>query len=200
MRGTNRELRLKSRRPGARPNSYGRLARRRVVLQVEQLEDRCVPSTITLGPSKDNTLYQSTVGNISNGAGPSFFVGETGDRGGDAIRRGVIAFDIAGTIPAGSTINSVTLSLHVVRNSLSATASETVELHRLSADWGEGTSDAGSSRGGVGAPATTNDATWLYRFFNTTTWTNPGAEGDFSSTVSGSATVGGIGFYSWGSM
>jgi uncharacterized protein (TIGR03118 family) len=164
---------------------------------LEQLEDRCVPSTITLSPSKDNTLYQSTVGNISNGAGPSFFAGLTGNRGGPGIRRGVIAFDIANNIPAGSTINSVTLSLQVVRTSSAATASETVGLHLLSADWGEGTSNGGADRGGVGAPATTNDATWIYRFFNTATWTNPG--GDFVSTVSASTSVGGVGSYSWGS-
>ena len=147
-----------------------------VKLRLESLEDRVVPSTIVLGPSKDNTLYESTsaTSQLSNGAGPTFFVGETGGRGGDALRRGVIAFDIASNIPAGSTINSVTLSLHVVRDSVAATANESVELHRLSADWGEGTSNAGADRGGVGAPATTNDATWLYRFFNTTTWANPG--------------------------
>jgi hypothetical protein len=128
-----------------------------------------------------------------NGAGPSFFAGETGSMAGNALRRGVIAFDIADNIPAGSIINSVTLTLHV---SNSVSGAQTVELHRLSDDWGEGTSNAGAN-GGAGAPATTNDATWLYDFFNTATWTNPG--GDFVSTASASASVGGIGFDSWGS-
>jgi uncharacterized protein (TIGR03118 family) len=166
------------------------------MLQVEQLEGRVVPSTVVLNPSKDNTLYQSVAGDISNGAGPSFFAGETGGMGGDALRRGVIAFDIAGNIPAGATINSVTLSLHVFRQSMGGGA-QPVELHRLSADWGEGTSDAGSAMGGRGAPATPNDATWVYRFYNTTSWANVG--GDFLPTVSASASVGGVGTYSWGS-
>jgi uncharacterized protein (TIGR03118 family) len=160
---------------------------------LESLEDRVVPSTIVLGPSKDNTLYQSTAGDISNGAGPSFFAGETGSLASNGIRRGVIAFDIADNIPAGSTINSVTLSLHVAN---SVSGAQTVELHRLSADWGEGTSNAGAN-GGAGAPATTNDATWVYRFYNTAPWTNVG--GDFVSTVSASASVAGIGSYTWGS-
>src|SRR6266498_3799000 len=64
--------------------------------------------TVTLGTSKDNTLYQSATGSLSNGAGSYFFVGRT-----DAaqIRRGVIAFNVAGSIPAGSTITSVMLKI-----------------------------------------------------------------------------------------
>jgi plastocyanin len=148
-------------------------------------------STIVLGASKDNTLYQSTVGDISNGAGDSLFAGLVGPRGGSAIRRGLLAFDIADNIPAGSTINSVTLTLNMLQSTAGA---ETVQLRDVLADWGEGTS-VGTGRG---APATTNDATWIYRFFNTTaTWTNAG--GDFATTASASTSVGGVGFYTWGS-
>ena len=42
----------------------------------------------------------------------------------------------------------------------------TVELHVLLADWGEGTSHAPGEEG-EGAPATTDDATWRHRFFDT---------------------------------
>jgi hypothetical protein len=164
------------------------------LLQVEQLEGRVVPSTIILGPSKDNTLYQSPAGNISNGAGSYFIAGRDGLMGGGAIRRGVIAFDIAGNIPAGATINSVSLRLNMDQTRGGTAA---VRLARLTADWGEGTSNADGSPG-QGTLATTNDATWVYRFFNTTaTWTNPG--GDFVSTVSAFTFVGGFGFYTWGS-
>ena len=51
---------------------------RSVQLRLEALEGRVVPTMIILGASKDNTLYQSVAGDISNGAGPSFFAGETG--------------------------------------------------------------------------------------------------------------------------
>jgi hypothetical protein len=160
-------------------------------LQAEALEGRTLLSTVVLGTSKDNTLYQTPLGNISNGAGDSFFVGVDGPMGGFTIRRGVIAFDIADAIPAGSTINSVTLNLFMVQSRAGA---ETIELHDALADWGEGNS-IGT---GMGAPATTNDATWIYRFFNTpATWTNPG--GDFTSTVSASKSVSGVGSYTWGS-
>ena len=164
--------------------------RRHAALQVEALEARAVPTVITIGPSKDNTLYQSDTGSLSNGAGPSFFVGTTA---GSLIRRGVIAFDIAGSVPAGATINTVALRLNM---SMTLAAAQPVELHRLLADWGEGTSVAPGGGGG-GAPATTNDATWIHRFFNTVTWTNPG--GDFSPSVSARTTVGAPGSYVWGS-
>jgi len=94
-------------------------------------------TSININPSKDNTLYQfvSLDGDRSNGVGVHFFAGETAEA---ELRRGVLAFDIAGSIPAGSTIISVSLSMNMSR-AASSTA-RTVELHKLLADWGEGTS------------------------------------------------------------
>ena len=150
-------------------------------------------ATININPSKDNTLYEYVPadGDRSNGIGDHFFAGETGM---SELRRGVLAFDLAGNIPAGSTITSATLSMHMSRTALSD--ARTVELHKLLADWGEGTSDA-SGNEGQGAPATTNDATWRHRFFNSIFWATQG--GDFSGTVSASQSVGAIGDYTWSS-
>jgi hypothetical protein len=106
----------------------------------------------------------------------------------------VVAFDIAGSIPPGSMITAVTLSLNMSRT-IDGTA-RTVELHKLLADWGEGTSIAPGEEG-IGAPATTNDATWRHRFFDTIFWATEG--GDFSATVSASQSVGGVGQYMWSS-
>src|SRR5262249_58240647 len=89
--------------------------------------------------------------------------------------------------------NSATLSLHM---SQTRSGAQTVELHRLSADWGEGTSNADSNPG-QGTTAATDDATWVYRFYNTASWTNAG--GEFGSTVSASTSAGGVGSYTWGS-
>ena len=63
---------------------------------------------INITPSKDNTLYQynPAEGDLSNGAGFHFFAGENAM---GEVRRGVLAFDVAGMIPAGSTITAVTL-------------------------------------------------------------------------------------------
>ena len=114
---------------------------------------------ININPSKDNTLYEFVPadGDRSNALGVHFFAGMTAE---SLIRRGVLAFDLAGSIPAGSTITSVSLSMNMSRT---ISDTRTVELHKLLADWGEGTSNADAQEG-QGAPATPNDATWRHRF------------------------------------
>ncbi len=147
---------------------------------------------VTLEPSKDNTLYQSAAGELSNGLGQHFFVGRT-NQPINSMRRALIAFDIAGNVPPNSTILTVTLTLNM---SQTTSTSQTVSLHRVTADWGEGTSVAAGNEGG-GAPSTPGDATWLHRFFDTTLWSTPG--GDFATTPSAEISVGPLGVYTWGS-
>jgi hypothetical protein len=148
---------------------------------------------INITPSKDNTLYEydPAEGDTSNALGLHFFAGETAM---SELRRGVLAFDIAGHIPPGSTIIAVTLSLNMSKTALDT--ARIVELHKLLADWGEGTSIAPGEEGD-GAPATPNDATWRHRFFDTIFWTNEG--GDFSATVTASQSVSVVGPYTWSS-
>ncbi|MDA1052613.1 MAG: GEVED domain-containing protein [Planctomycetota bacterium] len=150
-------------------------------------------ASIELSAVADNTLYEDGAGGLSNGAGEHFFAGKNGPTGGNRKVRGLIAFDVAGNIPAGSTINSATLTLNM---SMTKSGNTSVGLHAVSQNWGQGTSNAGMGEGG-GAPATTGDATWLHTFFNTSTWTTPG--GDFNATASATQTVGGVGSYTWGS-
>jgi uncharacterized repeat protein (TIGR01451 family) len=162
---------------------------------VENLEDRTVPTVITLSPAADNTLYQDTTGHLSNGAGQHFYVGDT-VQATNFIRRGAIKFDTS-SIPTGATINSVTLSLNM---SLTIDhAAEPIVLHRAMKNWGEGTSNAavgGAHAGeGAGAQATAGDVTWLYTFFNSQTWTSPG--GDFVAAASATTPVAGVGNYQW---
>lgn len=149
-------------------------------------------TTVDIAPSKDNTLFESTTGSVSNGAGQHFFVGTTNQGN---TRRGVIAFDVAAEIPQGATVQSVTLTLNL-SNTNFATGPQPIGLHPLLADWGEGSSNATGAEG-QGAPSTTGDATWIHRFFDTSTWTTPG--GDFSPTASATMTVDNVGFYTWGS-
>jgi hypothetical protein len=149
-------------------------------------------ATMVLTPSKDNTLYEDVAGGLSNGKGDSLYVGKTGENDGFHIRRGLIAFDLS-AIPPGSTINSVTLSMFVVKKAPNPAASSVdVSLHLALKDWGEGTSIGG----GAGAPAQPGDATWLHNFYDTSFWTTPG--GDFRASVSAIRTVTGAGqSYSW---
>ena len=146
--------------------------------------------TVTLKPIQDNTLYESPAGTLSNGVGELLFAGRTGQPL-NFRRRALIAFDIAGSLPVGSTVHSVTLVLKALQ---SASTSTTIALHRLTNHWGEGTSDSGI-HGGSGAPATTGDATWIHTVFNTSFWSTPG--GDFIPTPSAGATAASMGPVTW---
>ena len=147
-------------------------------------------AVVTIGPSQDNTIYAEN-GSFSNGAGEHFFAGRTNDGN---VRRALVAFDIAAAVPAGSTINSVSLTLHLSRT---RTQNQSVSLRRVLSAWGEGTSNAGGEEGG-GAAAVAPDATWTYRKWQTNLWTAAG--GDYAGTVSASTTVGGgTGDWTWSS-
>lgn len=170
-------------------------------LGTELLEQRVVLSVTTLSPSKDNTLFEDVQGDVSDGAGAYFYVGTTGPTAGNVLRRATLAFDIANSIPAGSIINSATLTLHLSKNPPTGSA-QTIELHSLLADWGQGTSDADGptsiSAGGAGVAATSGDATWLNRFFGSSPvslWATAG--GDFAASASATTSVNAIGNYSW---
>jgi hypothetical protein len=143
-----------------------------------------------LGSSRDNTLYQDPEGHLSNGAGTGMFAGRSASAS-NSIRRVLAFFDIAASIPAGATITSATLTLS---NSAANTSDTSISLHRVTEDWGEGTSVAGMGGGG-GAAATAGDSTWLFRSFPGSPWATPG--GSFVPGASSAAVVGGPGSYSW---
>ena len=96
--------------------------------------------TVAIEASKDNTLVEKNSGDLSNGAGDYFFAGNTDQSPGDRTRRGLIAFDISASVPAGSTITSVTLTLYMSR--AKENMAFDIKLHRLLNDWGEGSSHA----------------------------------------------------------
>ena len=100
-------------------------------------------TTITLNPSKDNTLIENGSGALSNGAGQNIYVGRI-NRSSGSIRRAVLAFDVS-SMPSGATAESVSLSLN---RSRSRSGGQTINVHKLTADWGEGSS---ASFGGSGA-------------------------------------------------
>jgi hypothetical protein len=149
-----------------------------------------VGDVVTFGAAHDNTLYQNASGAVSNGAGPGFTTGNIMQGG---LRRGLISFDIAANVPAGATIQSVSLQLHMSRT---VSGAADVSLYPVLEGWGEGTSNAGNNDG-QGVPATPGDATWLHRFFNTVFWTNAG--GDFAPAASAASSVDQVGFYTWAS-
>lgn len=150
-----------------------------------------IAATVEIPSSRDNTLYAEG-GATSNGAGERVFAGTTKD---GFVRRGLLLFDIAGSVPAGATILSVELELYCSKAAPGSSA-QTVALHRVLADWGEAGSDGGFEEG-QGAPAQPGDATWTNRFFGQATpWSAQG--GDFAAAASATTSVGAPGlFYTW---
>lgn len=144
--------------------------------------------SVTLEPSRDNTLYDVGGGELSNGAGSYLFAGLTGS---GFARRSLLAFDVAGSVPAGSTITSVSVQL---RCSKTIVGPVSMGLFPVEEDWGEAGSTAPGEEGGGGVPQN-GDATWISRFFPGQAWSTPG--GTHSATASAVQNVGGVGNYTW---
>ena len=153
--------------------------------------NQLLAATITLTSERDNSIFSETQSN-ANGAGHNIYTGRGGGGGGGgsggapALRRGLLAFDIAASVPTGATIQNARLTLHLIDAATNGPAFVDVNLHRVLADWGEGLSDAGEGNGtGTGTAALTNDVTWNERFFNSapaTPWSTVG--GEFAGTSS----------------
>ena len=109
---------------------------------------------------------------LNVGSGP-LFAGAVGNMNSREIRRAVMRFDLSGQIPAGATVNSVTLTMTVTKVPPGAVNS-TFEVRKLLSDWDEGA------------------VTWNSRLLDVL-WESPGAEGpsDSSPNVSSTVPVGG---------
>jgi hypothetical protein len=136
-------------------------------------------------PVKDNTIY-SEVPTNSNALGFFLFAGRTEGTNNTENRRALLKFDFT-SLPANAQVQSVRLNIAVTKanSSIFTSATYNFALHKVLKDWGEGTSAI--SPGGKGTAATTNDATWLYSLFSSSSWTNPG--GDFTPTPSATSAV-----------
>ena len=147
--------------------------------------------SVSLAASKDVTLYDSLGSALANGAGEYLFAGLTGQ---PQARRGLIAFDIAGGVPADATVFSVELTLNMSRTGLPLFEAA-IALHRATASWGEGATDATGNEG-RGLDVLPGDATWAHRTFDDQLWATPG--GDFESSASVTTAVFRLGPYTWG--
>lgn len=142
-------------------------------------------------PEMDNTIYSD--GDFSNGSGDHFIAGNTGS--GDS-RRALLDFSIINYIPTGSNIIGAEIELYCDQTN-GAAGPQVINLHRVTSDWGEGSSNANANPG-QGATATTGDATWACGMSDgaggcMAAWTTPG--GDVVSTPSASVTVDAAGQY-----
>jgi len=111
--------------------------------------------------------------------------------------RALLRFDLADQIPRGATIRRVDFVIEVTGQPNNGFARSSFGLHRALKPWGEGNQVASDPlHPGLGAPATTNEATWLDRFaFTTNRWTIPGGAfgNDYSPLVSAEEQIYGVG-------
>lgn len=147
--------------------------------------------TVSLGASRDTTLYDSPGSKLANGGGEYLFAGLTGQ---PEARRGLIAFDVASGVPAGVTVFSVELTLKMSRTGLPLFEA-TIAVHRATASWGEGATDATGNEG-RGLDVLPGDATWEHRTYDDQLWATPG--GDFEPSASATTAVRRLGLYTWG--
>jgi hypothetical protein len=136
-------------------------------------------AVISVPVSKDTTLFANDPD--SNLGADDLSVGTTRLGLGS---RALVHFNLAGTIPSGVTIQSVTLTLNVNRQSTSP-QSDSYELHRFLVNWTEGT---GTSNG---SPALAGETTWNSRAHGATTWSTPGTQAgvEYVASTSGISPV-----------
>jgi hypothetical protein len=148
--------------------------------------------TVVLNPIADTTLIE--IAPDANLGGAEFFNG--GTTGTSYRNRALMLFGLSEIIPAGSIINSVTLSLEVIRQPAADPVPSPFSLRRMLTSWSEGGQVPDPEGGpGLGAPAVAGEATWLFRSLGGAPWAAPGGleDVDFSTTVSSLAFVYGVG-------
>ncbi|MCA3008905.1 MAG: PKD domain-containing protein [Phycisphaerales bacterium] len=156
--------------------------------------------SVTLESVADTSIYANAAGastGNSNGANAQMVCGRAYnpvppiDNG---VRRALLRFDVAGGVPAGSTVLTASLQMACTLNPINPTGSQSIALHRLTRTWTEGTTNLGI---GLGAAAAGGDATWASATSGgaAVNWTTAG--GDFIAGASASATVDAVGTYTW---
>ena len=147
--------------------------------------------TLYLTPSADTALLETFP---SNNFGGQLYL-NAGTTQNFTKNRGLLKFDVAGQLPRNAKVTSARLTLEVTRSPSDDDHPSTFELRRVLRDWGEGNQSGQPPL--LGAPATTNEANWSYRFaFTTNTWSVPGGESgvDFANVASGEQYIYGPNF------
>jgi hypothetical protein len=125
--------------------------------------------SVTVQPVADAELREGTP-TLNFGAGPTIVSGGLGLSAANEKRRGLFQFDLAGQVPAGSTVTSVVVTVAVVKVP-SIPVSSTFGLHRLLQPWGE------------------TNVTWSTRLSPETPWEAGGAAGESDSVAAPGSTV-----------
>jgi len=149
--------------------------------------------TVALVAVADTTLIEAAPNNNMGGA----MIVNAGTTQNFTRNRGLFRFDVAAQVPPGSRITRVDFVVEVTGEPKDGFTASSFGVHRVLKDWGEGDkSSPDPLHPGLGAPATTGEATWNSRFaFTTNLWTVPGgaATNDYVAQSSAVTFVYGIG-------
>ena len=150
-------------------------------------------ASVVLNPTADASLNE-LIPNNNMGAVNHMAVGRIFAA---SNRRGLIKFDVAGSVPAGATIDSVRLTMNIINGNVSNTS--TVGLHPLltNLNWVEG-----NKIGNNGQLASAGEVTWNNAAHPSTSWAAPGgAPGtDFTTLPTATTAIAGLGAYNWTGM
>ena len=154
--------------------------------------ERCAWSfdTITLNPSADTSLHEYFPDhNLGAQAWMTAGTTQNGPR-----TRGLMMFDIAGAIPAGSVIHSVSLTFEVTGQPVDGDAPSNFGLHRMLVGWNEGEGSGNPPL--LGRAALPGESTWNERLTGLAAWGAPGglAGVDFVSQFSSDTFIYGTAF------
>jgi len=151
-------------------------------------------NSVLIAVSEDTFLLELFPDNNAGGA-VHVAAGTTGVSGNSLDRRGLIRFDL-GSLPAGATVQSATVTVSVVRTPIGGGVDSGFGLHRAFTSWGEG-----SRPGNNGQAAGAGEATWANAMHPGTSWAVPGglAGTDYEFVASATAAVSGISSYTWSS-
>ena len=148
---------------------------------------------VVLTSVADTTLIDTAPDNNLGGA----LIVNAGTTQNFTRNRGLFRFDFTGQIPPGSRITKADFVVEVTGQPKEQQASSSFGLHRVLKPWGEGDKTSPDPiHPGLGAPATSGEATWSHRLaFTTNTWTIPGgaATNDYVPEISAETIVYGLG-------
>ena len=148
---------------------------------------------VVLTSVADTTLIDTAPDNNLGGA----LIVNAGTTQNFTRNRGLFRFDFTGQIPPGSRITKADFVVEVTGQPKEQQASSSFGLHRVLKPWGEGDKTSPDPiHPGLGAPATSGEATWRHRLaFTTNTWTIPGgaATNDYVPELSAETFVYGLG-------
>ena len=146
---------------------------------------------LAVSAQRDATLIEHPSGAFANGAGSAIFAGRT-NAADNGVRRGLLRFDLAAEAARGRLAPAGVERVAVVLTNVTGSnvAPREYRLHRLLADWSEGTS---ATSGGGGVPSVPGDATWLHTSYPDASWMHNGAQ--FDGEPSARLVVGGPGVY-----